>query len=800
MWAVRVASRVSFLPGNGEGSKFRRKLWICPSVSKEAGRIFRDELVAIVGDPSTRVHAGGQGDSSAARDMLDRMADQHGAPYVSALHFHAKRGEDARAFLHLSWLRRRGLKPDEVILSALVGICGRSKRIDHGTGLHCLILKQGFQDQHFIASSLVVMYSKCARVDFARRFFEERAVHDAISWNSMISAYLHNGMSREAIDLFSGAVGRFSDRLALVNNFTLSSVLKACAISGSVRAGRSVHALVFKLNFEWDVVLAGSLMDMYSRHGCLGRARLIFEKLGERDLVAWNAMISGYAQYSHGEEAMKLFQRMQLEGFLPNEITLTSILKASAGLEDVDLGRCLHAHVTKRGHLSDSFVGTALVDMYSKCSEIEDAEHAFMVMGGRSLVSFNALISGYGLMGGHERAMLAYIELLKQDMRPDPLTLTGLVCSCSSKALGEGSQVHCHAIKLGLDSDISLGNSLVGFYSRCGLTGSAVEAFGSVIEPNSVSWAGIISCLVKNDEGEKALQHFKTMHMLWERPDEFSTSAVLKVLADWAAAEQGRHLHTLVIKMGLESAVFVATGLVDMYCKCGMVEESFKVFVGMPLRNDAAWNAMITGLGHNGRCARSLELFHEMLDLGVAPNAVTFIGVLAACNHAGLVDEGRSYFDLMGSRFGISPSIEHCTCMVSLLARAGRLHEAELLMNTCSSLPDPAMWRSVLASCQARRSEGGPSSALKERLLSEPDACSSSYVLLSNFLAEEGLWPEVAEIRRSMRGLGMNKEPGCSWIAIRDETQVFTAEQKSEFPDPMKTTLFLVHSEMSAAG
>ncbi|CAA7402800.1 unnamed protein product [Spirodela intermedia] len=702
--------------------------------------------------------------------------------------------------MHLSRLRRWGLKPNEVILSALVGICGRPNRIDHGMGLHCFILKQGFQDHHFIASSLVVMYSKCARVDSARRFFEERAVYDCISWNSMISAYLRNGMSKEAIDLFSDAVGRVSDRLALVNNFTLSSVLKACALSGSIRPGRSVHGLVVKLDFEWDVVLAGSLMTMYSKHGCLGRARLIFEKLGERDLVAWNAMISGYVQFSHDEEAMKLFQRMQLEGFLPNEITLTSVLKASAGLEDIDLGKCLHAYVTKRGHISDSFAGTALVDMYSKCSEIKDAEHAFMVVRGRSLVSFNALISGYCLMGDHERAMLAYINLLKQAMRPDPLTLTGLLCSCSSKALGEGSQAHCHAIKLGFDSDISLGNSLVGFYAKCGLTDCAVEAFGSVIEPNSVAWAGIISCLVKNDEGEKALQYFKTMHMFWERADEFSTSAVIKVLADWAAAEQGKHLHTLVIKMGLESAVFVATGLVDMYCKCGMVEDSFKVFVSMSLRNDVAWNVMITGLGHNGRCTKSLELFHEMVDIGVTPNAVTFIGVLAACNHAGLVDEGRSYFDLMGSRFGISPSIEHYTCMVSLLARTGRFHEAELLMNACSSLPDPVMWRSFLASCRVRRSEERPSRASKERLLSAPDVCSSSYVLLSNLFAEEGLWPEVAEIRSSMRELGMSKEPGCSWIAVRNETHVFTAEQKSGFPDHMRATLFLVHSEMRAGG
>ncbi|MQL78822.1 hypothetical protein Taro_011267 [Colocasia esculenta] len=539
----------------------------------------------------------------------------------------------------------------------------------------------------------------------------------------------------------------------------------------------------------------GSLMDMYAKHGSLGHARLIFEKMKKRDVIAWNSLISGYAQCSHGEEAIRVFQRMQWEGFLPNEITFTSVLGASAGAGDADLGRCLHANVTKCGYISDLFVGTALIDMYSKCSEMKDAERAFMLLVERNLVSFNALITGYGLMGRFEKAFQAYIQVQKIGMRPDQCTFTGVLSSCSLKSLDEGSQVHCHIIKLGFDSDISVGNSLVSFYAKCNQTGSATTAFECIFKPNAVCWAGIISAFVQNNEGEKALMCFKKMHAFSEMPDEFSLSAIFKASADVAAVEQGKHVHALVIKIGLESAVFVGSALVDLYCKCGMVEDSVKMFIIMPQKNIASWNAIIVGLAQNGLCERSLKLFQEMVDIGFTPNSITFVGVLVACNHSRLVDEGKYYFNLMVSEYEISPTIEHYTCMVDLLGRIGYWNEAEVLLKNYFLSLEPVIWRSVIASCGIIGNKEVALRAFEQCLLLEPHN-SGAYVLLSNLCASEGLWPEVLKVRNSMKQMGIRKEPGFSWIEIKNKVHLFTAEQKSGFPVEMMTTLFTIHLEM----
>ena len=774
MQCVRALSRVSSLPGSGTGSNFRFNLFFC-SISSKKNKTMDEGLL---------------GDLCHAHDMFDEISRENISTYISALYFHFKVGEESKAFSLFSSLRRHGLKPDGEMLSSFVSICSRANRIKHGVAFHSFIVKLGFHDHDCIARDMAVMYSKCGKIASTLQLLKERSTRGSIMCNSLISLYLHNNMNIEAIYLFSRILGRSSEDLNLVNNFIFSSIFKACAQLRSIEIGRIVHGLALKLCLKWDVVMAGSLMDTYSKQGCLEKAFRIFEDLRDRDIVVWNAIISGCVQNSRGKEAMSLFQEMQAQGFCPNEVTFSIILKASSEIEDIDLGRCFHSSAIKYGYLSDSFVGTSLVAMYSKCMQIEAAESAFMAMEHKNLVTFNALISGLALVCSFKKAMKAYILLLDQEIEPDPLTLTSVISSCSSNALFEGFQVHCHAIKLGIDSHVSLGNSLVGFYAKCGIINSSLKAFGSIIEPNAVSWAGVISCLVKNDEGEKAMHYFKTMVLSRQMPDEFSTSAVLKVASGWSNVGQGMHLHGLTIKLGLESAIFVATGLVDMYCKSGFIDYALKMFDSAPVRNDAMWNVMINGLGHNGCCDSSLALFHKMLDFGVMPNALTFNAVLSACNHAGLVNKGSFYFNLMCSWYGISPSIEHCTCMISLLVRSGFLQEAELLSKAHSFVADPLVGRSLIGSCQVPRSKAGELTF---------DIGSSIYVLLSNLFSGEEFQTNVADMRGLMREMGINKELGCSWISVRDETHVFAAGHKLCIPDLMHTMLFLVHRDIIAS-
>ncbi|KAJ4951667.1 hypothetical protein NE237_028499 [Protea cynaroides] len=709
----------------------------------------------------------------------------------------ARQGFIDLALSYFSWMRNLGIEPNETTYSTTIGVCCQLRRINIGMSLHCLILKKGFLTQLFVASGLVTMYSKCDYVKEARQIFDEMLFRDAVAWNSMISAYSQKCLNWEAICLFCSMLKSGNDGKLLVNNFTFATIFRVCGGLGCNRMGKSLHGYAIKLGFSSDIFVGGSIIDMYSKCGSLDISQLVFDRMGKRDLVAWNTMITVYSQNYNGEEAIALFYLLQSEGFLPNETTFSCVLKASSMLSDIAISKSFHAKTLKCGYSSDVFVGTALVDMYSKYFSMEDAEKVFSDMT-RSVVSFNALITGYGLSGRYKEALKSYVGLLTENMRPDLFTFTGLFSSCSVlDALREGVQVHAHSIQLGLDSNVTVGNSLLNFYGKCGLMDSALKAFEFINAPNSISWAGIISGFAQNGEGENALEYFCKMHRFLEKPDEFSFSSILATLANWAAIEQGRHLHAYTIKTGLESTVLVGTALVDMYSKSGLAEDSFKVFSEMPEKNVVSWNSMIIGYAQNGFSDIALLLFQEMRDTGVIPTCITFVGVLFACSHAGLIEEGINYYNLMIYDYEILPSVEHCTCMVGLLGRAGYLKEAEAFLLKSPFPSEPGMWRTLLAACGVHKNSDVGVRAAHHCLWLEPHD-SATYVILSNIYASKQLWCEVTRIRDMMKVMGVEKEPGCSWIEVRNIVHVFVANDKSCFIDEVFETLrsLFMHSKV----
>lgn len=692
------------------------------------------------------------------------MLETNVVRWTSKITDNARRGLVDQALSCFLQMLRAGIEPNAITYSATISACAQSTRPSLATSLHCLILKKGFSNQLFVSSGLISMYSKHDRIKEARFLFDDMPERDDVSWNSMIAGYSQRGLNEEACGLFCSMINSCENWKLLVSDFTLATVLKACGGLGCSRIGKCVHGYAVKIGFDSDLFVSGSTVYMYCKCGILDMAGLAFDQIENKDIVAWNTMITGYAQNCYEEEAIELFYQMELEGFKPNDTTFCCVLKASTAMSDSAVGRCFHAKVLKLGCSMDVFVATALVDMYSKFYDIEDVERAFGEMSKRNLVSFNALITGYSLMGKYEEALRVYSQLQSEGMEPDSFTFVGLFSSCSvSSTVAEGAQVHVHSVKFGLDLDVSVGNSIVNFYSKCGFTDSALEAFESINRPNSVCWAGIISGFAQNGEGEKALMQFCKMRKFIDKTDEFSSSSVIKAVSSWAAVEQGRHLHAHVMKSGLDCTIYVGSAVIDMYSKCGMVEDAQKVFSVMPEKNVVSWNSMITGYAQNGFCKEALLLFQEMTSSGILPTAVTFVGILFACSHAGLVEEGRNFYNLMVHNYGIPPSMEHCTCMVDLLGRAGYLEEAEAFLLSSSFSKEPGIWGSLLSACGVHKNSDVGSRAAQHCLFLEPHY-SSSYTALSNIYASKELWSEVSRIRDLMKDMGVEKEPGCSWI------------------------------------
>ncbi|PIA32749.1 hypothetical protein AQUCO_04400150v1 [Aquilegia coerulea] len=663
-------------------------------------------------------------------------------------------------------MQRVGVDPNKVTFSVLLGVCCKSENIDVGINLHCLILRKGLLREHFLSSGLITLYSKADCVNEARKVFDEILERDAVSWNSIIAVYSQKGLYVEAVSVFSTLLNNDTDWKFMVNDFTFATIFKACAGLTSIKFGKSLHNCAIKMGFDSDVFVAGSAIDMYSKCGSLGIARQVFDRMEKRDLVLWNSMITGCVHNHYGWEAIELFQLLQLEGFAPNETTFACALKASSLVEDSFLGRCFHAKALTTGSSSTLFVGTTLVDMYSKYFDMEHAERAFQDMRIKNLASFNALITGYGLTGRYEKALGTFKELLYEKLRPDSFTFVGLLSSCSvTEILNEAAQVHACALKIGLESDLIVGNSLVSFYARCALMESALNSFRSIASPNIVSWAGLISGFAQVGDSEKALSCFCKLHELSVGPDEFCFSSVIKALANCASSTQGRHLHAHAIKMGLEFSLYVGSALIDMYAKCGVVEDSYKVFDKMPEKSVVTWNSLIVANAQNGYSNKALLLFQEMVHCGVVPSSITFTGVLLACSHAGLVEDGKEYYNCMISYYKISPSVEHCTCMVELLGRSGYINDAESFLLSSPFVSEPSLWGSLLTSCEFHKNVEVAVRAAEQCMRLEPHD-SAAYVTLSNIYASKQLWHEVKRIRDLMIEMGVKKEPGCSWVEV----------------------------------
>lgn len=696
------------------------------------------------------------------------MFGENVVQWTSNIKSYSKKGFFHKALSLFLKMRKAGIEPNEITFSTTLTVCSQSTNKYFGLSLHNLILKKGYERQLFVCGGLISMYFNYDRIRDARQVFDEMPERDEVVCNLMIAKYSQNGFSKDACRLFCGMVNGCVHWRGFVSDFSLASVVNACADhEGFCRLGESVHGYAMKIGFDSNEFVGSSLVGMYSKYDELGSARAMFDQLGSMDVVVWNTMITGYAQNGCEEEAMELFLEMEIRGFSPNYTTFSVVIDASSVMPDETLGRKLHAKILKSGFLCDVYLGTAIVDLYSKFLIMTDAERAFSEMSKKNVISYNALITGYGLSGDHEKALKSYTLLRLQRMKPDACTFIGLLTStATSCAFVVGEKVHSDSIKLGLDQDVLVRNSIVNFYSKCGRIDSAIKAFETAQGSDIVSWTAIISGLVQNNEHTKALELFCEMHKLSEKADEFSSSSVIKAVASLAAVAQGRNLHGYVLKVGLSDHIFVGSALIDMYSKFGVVEDALKLFSEMPDKNVVSWNSMITGYAQNGFSDEALDLFDKMVRNGILPTSVTFVGVLLACCHAGLVQEGRRYYHLMGSHYGISPSVEHYSCMVNLLGHSGYVGEAEEFLLSSPFKEEHEIWKSLLTCCEAHRDFDVAARVAEYCSLLKPND-SSTYTILSNIYATKQLWSEVERTRDSMKMADIVKEPGCSWVEVK---------------------------------
>jgi len=690
---------------------------------------------------------------------------------------HGKSGYYKEAVEFYRKMRMNGVISSRSTLASVLSVVAGLGDLGCGLLIHGEAVKLGFESSVYVASSLINMYGKCEMLCDAKKVFDVVCDRNVVMWNTILGVYAQNGCLSDVMELFSEMMGSGNDP----DEFTYSSILSSCACFEFLDIGRQLHSTIIKKRFTDNLCVNNALVDMYAKAGALKEARKQFERMKYRDNISWNAILVGYVQEEEESEAFNMFRRMNRHGVVPDEVCMASILSACGNIKVPEAGLQFHGLSVKLGLDTNLFAGSSLIDMYSKCGGIEDARKVYSCMPEWSVVSMNALIAGYAIKDTKEAINLLH-EMQILGLKPSEITFASLIDCCKeSPKVILGMQIHCAILKSGLlcGSEF-LGTSLLGMYMDSQMLAEANILFSELSNLNSiVLWTALISGHTQNDCSDQALHLYREMRDNNILPDQATFVTVLRACALLSSLQDGQEIHSLIFHTGFDLDELTSSALVDMYAKCGDVKSAAKVFEELPIKKDViSWNSMIVGFSKNGYAERALKVFDEMTLSPVSPDDVTFLGVLTACSHAGLVSEGRQIFDNMVNYYGIHPRVDHYACMVDLLGRCGFLEEAEEFIDKLDVEPNAMIWANLLGACSIHGDEKRGLRAAEKLIELEPQN-SSPYVLLYNMHAGSGHWDEAKSLRRTMVQNEVQKTPGCSWIVVDKTTNLFVASDMS---------------------
>jgi pentatricopeptide repeat protein len=511
-------------------------------------------------------------------------------------------------------------------------------------------------------------------------------------------------------------------------------------------------------------------MSLYVKCEILGDARRVLEEtIPQRNVVHWNVMISAYSKHGLTEEAFTLFYRMQRMGIEPDQFTFTAILPACSHLGSLRVGKKVHLGVIKNGFQCNVFVGCGLLDMYLKCGSLEDARKVFGKMSERNVVSWNAMVAGCALNGYVDEAM----ELFQKMPQRNVVSWTAMVAGYAQNGFIDEALNLFNKMPVQMQDEVSW-TAIISAYAQNGQFDEALEIFRKMPERGAFPWTAMIAGYSQNGYFNEALELFGQMQLAGVKPNAPTLASVLPACAHLAALKSGKAIHKTMFQNGFQSNVFLGNALVDMYAKCGSIDNARKVFDKMYRRNVVTWTTMIVGYAMHGIGMEAIQVFKQMQNSDTEPNSVTLVGVLSACCHAGLVNDGWRYFNCMSKDYFIEPVMEHYCCMVDLLGRAGHLVEAEEFIHKMPMKPAAALWGSLLSACRVHANmELGERVAECVFALEPHNAI--NYVQLSNIYAMFGRWQEVENVRNLMKERKVQHMPGCSWIEINNKIYLFPA-------------------------
>ncbi|KAF5771904.1 putative tetratricopeptide-like helical domain superfamily, DYW domain-containing protein [Helianthus annuus] len=493
--------------------------------------------------------------------------------------------------------------------------------------------------------------------------------------------------------------------------------------------------------------------------------------------TSWNTHFRELTKHGNYQQSLTLYRHMLRSGSTPDAFTFPVLLKSCALLSLPISGTQLHCHIIKTGCHSEPFVQTGLISLYSKCWLIEDAHQLFdeSPHSQKLTVCYNALVAGYTRNDRFVTGFELFCRMRLLGVRVDAVTMLGLIPGCNDPGrLMFAESLHGFVAKCGLDADLCVANCLLTMYVRCGSKELARKFFDWVPVKELGTWNAMINGYAQNGYATEALELYREMESLGLDPNPITLVGVLSSCAHLGAQTIGVDVEKKIQNSSFKHNIFVNNALINMYARCGNLTKAQEIFDSMVEKNLVSWTAIIGGYGMHGDGETAVHLFNEMIQASIRPDGPVFVSVLSACSHAGLTDIGLGYFDSMKMEYGLKPGPEHYSCVVDLLGRAGRLDDAQMIINKMPMEPDGAVWGALLGACKIHKNVDLAEYAFDRVIKLEPTNI-GYYVLLSNLYTEVNDTEGVLRVRVMMREKRLRKDPGYSYVEHKGRTHLFVA-------------------------
>ncbi|KAJ6932410.1 pentatricopeptide repeat-containing protein [Populus alba x Populus x berolinensis] len=575
---------------------------------------------------------------------------------------------------------------------------------------------------------------------------------------------------------------------------------------------KQIHSRTIKTGIICNPIIQNKILSFCCscESGNMCYARQLFDTIPEPSVFSWNIMFKGYSRIACPKLGVSLYLEMLERNVKPDCYTYPFLFKGFTRSVALQFGRELHCHVVKYGLDSNVFAHNALINMYSLCGLIDMARGIFDMSCKSDVVTWNAMISGYNRIKKYDEARKLFDMMEEKGILPSSVTCVSVLSACSKlKDLECGKRVQKYIRNGVVEVNLKVENALIDMYAACGEMNVALGIFENMKNRDVISWTAIVTGFVNTGQVDAARKYFHKMperdHVSWTamidgylrlnyykealmlfremqtskiKPDEFTMVSILTACAQLGALELGEWIRTYIDKNKVKNDTFVGNALIDMYFKCGNVEKALSIFNTLPQRDKFTWTAMVVGLAINGCGEEALNMFSQMLKASVTPDEVTYVGVLSACTHTGMVDEGKKFFASMTARHGIEPNVAHYGCMVDLLGKAGHLKEAHEIIKNMPMKPNSIVWGALLGACRIHKDAEMAERAVEQILELEPNN-GAVYVLQCNIYAACNKWDKLHELRRVMMDRGIKKTPGCSLIEMNGIVHEFVAGDQS---------------------